>query len=225
MKHISKPGLIKSLTLLLAALTGVVFAGAAAAAGDQETTAPSAQADIVIFGSKEAENWPLFIGTESNWNQAVKGDETSNGGHPVVSVQKVAFENGPTILEATWHGGTGQVYWQRFERTDVSEIASAGGALSVVARIDRKPTMPVSLRMGCGFPCGGSLNMEQLFGDIPEGDWFRASFELECFESTGAVLDRINAPLIVMTDGEFKLSIIDVRITANPAPESLISCD
>ena len=103
-------------------------------------------------------------------------------------------------------------------------MAAQGGALSIVVRIDKKPKKSVEVKMDCGYPCAGSLNMTKLFKAVPEDTWFRMSLKLSCFEEAGANLGNILAPMVVATKGSFTLSISDVALLANPPQESLIDC-
>lgn len=78
--------------------------------------------------------------------------------------------------------------------------------------------------MDCGYPCAGTLNMTQIFKAVPEGQWFRMSLAVSCFEESGANLSNIVSPLVVATSGDFEMSFADVRLLTNPPPESLIPC-
>ena len=180
--------------------------------------------DIVVYEAADRAPWQLFMGTPANWTVRVTGAETQSTGADKLSVNRVDTDQGDAI-SASWEAGIGQFYWQSEEPVDLRDYHKQGGALSMVARIDRKPEGKVTLKMGCGYPCEGTLNMETLFGQIPEGQWFHASFELECFKDSGAWMDRIISPLAIASDGEFGISVSDVRITANPEPKTLIRCD
>ena len=124
-----------------------------------------------------------------------------------------------------WGGGQGQVYWQEQNPRDYREMAQQNGALSLVVRIDQSPKKSVDLKMDCGYPCAGSLDVSKLFKSVPENQWFRISVNLNCFEQAGANLAHIVAPLVVATSGSFKMSFSDVRLTVNAPKESLIGCN
>jgi beta-glucosidase len=97
-------------------------------------------------------------------------------------------------------------------------------SLSVVARIDKRPKKSVDLKMDCGYPCGGSLNMTKLFKAVPQEQWFRMSFKLSCFKDAGANMTNIFSPLVIMTKGKFEISISEVSLLKTPPPESLVDC-
>ena len=127
-------------------------------------------------------------------------------------------------VQAEWKGGLGQVYFQEFKTWDLTTLAAQGGALSMVIRIDKEPKKSVDLKMDCGYPCAGTLNMTKLFKAVPKDQWLRVSFKISCFKEAGANLSHIVAPLVLATKGSFKMSISDVRLLTDPPPESLIAC-
>ena len=179
--------------------------------------------DVVIFDGETHPPWQLFLGTVSNWSVGVWGEETTAFNSEVVVVRMLE-ENGGDIVQAQWNGGLGQVYWQQPIASDFSPLVEAGYALSVVARIDQKPKKSVDLKMDCGYPCGGALNMTRLFKAVPEGQWFRMSFKLNCFEQAGANMSNIFSPLVIMTTGDFEISIQEAGVVRNPPPESVVAC-
>lgn len=193
-------------------LTGLLFTGA------------NAKADEVVFSSSGGAPWQLYLGSSSNWMVPVQGPETTSHKSKVVTVRTIDNIASADAIQAEWKGGLGQVYWQQTDPQDYRALAEQGGALSMVIRIDKRPKKSVDLKMDCGYPCAGTLNMTKLFKTVPLDTWFRISFKLSCFEDAGANLGNILAPLVVATTGSFKLSISDVRLLTEPPPESLVDC-
>jgi beta-glucosidase len=177
----------------------------------------------IIFNGESQPPWQLFLGSESNWSVPVWGEETTTHKSEVLIVRQMN-EDGADVVQAEWNGGLGQMYWQQAIASDFSDLVEQDYALSVVARIDEKPKKSVDLKMDCGYPCGGALNMTKLFKAVPEGQWFRMSFQLSCFEEAGANMANIFSPMVFMTTGEFTISISEADLRQNPPPESLIPC-
>jgi beta-glucosidase len=198
--------------LLILILTGLFSAGT------------FAQADEAVFTSTDSTPWQLYLGSSSNWMVPVHGPETTSHKSKVVTVRTIDNMATADAIQAEWKGGLGQVYWQQSDPQDYRTLAEQGGALSMVIRIDKKPKKSVDLKMDCGYPCAGSLNMTKLFKAVPTDTWFRISLKLSCFEEAGANLGNILAPLVVATTGSFKLSIAEVRLLAEPPQESLVDC-
>ena len=119
------------------------------------------------------------MGSESNWAVPVWGRETTTHKSELLVVRLLS-EEGADVLQAEWNGGLGQMYWQQAIATDFSDLVEQDYALSVVARIDEKPKKSVDLKMDCGYPCGGALNMTKrtLHRKLSEhGESFRSLLE------------------------------------------------
>jgi len=181
-------------------------------------------ADIVIFDGNNVSPWRMYLGSSTNWSVPIEGPETSSYKSNIVTVTTADYEKRDDAYQAEWQSGLGQVYWQEDQVWDLTGLAAQGGALSLVIRIDDAPKKSVDLKMDCGYPCAGSLNMTQLFKTVPKGQWFRVSLKINCFKEAGANLAHIVAPLVVATKGSFKMSFADVRLLLNPPPESVIAC-
>lgn len=188
------------------------------------STGTLAQSEEVVFSSSGDSPWQLYLGSNANWMVPVQGPETTSHKSKVVTVRRIDNEAIADAVQAEWKGGLGQVYWQQADPQDYSELAAQGGALSMVIRIDKKPKKSVDIKMDCGYPCAGTLNMTKLFKAVPKDTWLRVSLKLSCFEAAGANLGNILAPMVVATSGSFKLSISDVRLLADPPPGSLVEC-
>jgi len=179
--------------------------------------------DSIIFDGNSTPPLQLFVGSESNWSVPVWGEETTTHKSEVLVV-RLKEEDQKSILQAEWNGGLAQVYWQQPLAVDMTQQMEDGLALSIVARIDRKPKKSVNLKMDCGYPCGGALNMTKLFKAVPTDQWFRMSFNLSCFEDAGANMANIFSPLVITTKGAFQISVSEVSLLENPPPESLVDC-
>lgn len=228
-KCINLPGSLAAgaLCLLMVALTSAT--ADATPEADQGAQQPAAgkqngPADIVIFDGNNVAPWRMYLGSSTNWTVPIEGPETSSYKSNIVTVKTADYEKRDDAYQAAWEGGLGQVYWQADEPWDLTAMAAQDGALSIVIRIDDAPKKSVDLKMDCGYPCAGSLNMTQLFKTVPKDQWFRVSFKIACFKEAGANLAHIVAPLVVATKGAFKMSIADVRLLTNPPPESVIDC-
>jgi len=204
-------------------LYGALLALAVSAGTNPAVAQNGAAEDIAIFTGNSETPWQLYLGSEANWMVPVWGSETTAHMSEVVVVRM--FEEGADeIVQAEWNGGLGQVYWQQPLAADMSDMLEQDFSLSVVARIDKRPKKSVDLKMDCGYPCGGSLNMTKLFKAVPQDQWFRMSFKLSCFKEAGANMANIFSPLVIMTKGAFEISISEVSLLKNPPPESLVDC-
>jgi beta-glucosidase len=208
-----------------AALSAAPPGPASAADPASEGVPENGAREQVVYAGQSVAPWRLYLGSAGNWSVPVEAPETTSRGGRVIAVRTVAGDSGVETIQAEWGGGAGQVYWQANTPRDFTALAASGGALSVVARIDRQPAGEVRLMMGCGFPCAGTLNLTRLLQAVPPDQWFRMSFSLSCFENAGARLGRVVAPMVVATDGALALSIADVRLVTDPPAESLVPCN
>lgn len=188
------------------------------------SAASFAQADEIIFSASEDSPWRLYLGSSNNWTVPVQGAVTTSHKSKVVTVSRFDNVARQDAIQAVWKSGLGQVYWQQDEARDYRELTRQGGALSLVLRVDKHPRKNVALKMDCGYPCAGSLDMTRLFKSVPEEQWFRISLKLSCFQEAGANMSNIMAPLVLSTNGSFKVSISDVRLVTDPPAESLVDC-
>ncbi len=182
------------------------------------------KADVVFSGGTQAP-WKLYIGNPNDWMVPVKGEKTSTRDKRNVTIHALKSPSGAISQQVEWSSGTtGQVLWKTKERKDLSPLHQAGGALSLVFKVDQQPSKKVSLRMDCGYPCTGSLDMTKVFRSLPGDQWVRLGISLSCFKNAGAELNKVDSPLVLVTTGNFGLTFADVRLEPSPAQESLISC-
>lgn len=179
---------------------------------------------FVVFDGSNVAPWRLYLGSNNNWMVPVEGPETTAYKSNVITVRRADHIKRDDAVQVEWKGGLGQVYFQEFKAWDLTGLAKQGAALSMVIRIDKAPKKSVDLKMDCGYPCAGTLNMTKLFKAIPTDQWLRVSFKVSCFKEGGANLGNIMAPMVLATKGSFEISISDVRVLMDPPPESLVAC-
>lgn len=180
--------------------------------------------DEVIFSANAESPWRFYIGSMANWMVPVEGPLTRSHKSKTVTVRVIDYLQRDDAYQVEWAGGLGQVYWQEFNPHDYRNLAEAGGALSLVLRIDEKPDKKVELKMDCGYPCGGAVNVTNIFKAVPEDQWFRMSIGVSCFGDAGANLANVLSPTVIATAGKLKLSLADVSLLTDPPLESVIAC-
>ena len=69
--------------------------------------------------------------------------------------------------------------------------------------------------MTCGEECGGGFPVRALLTTAAEtGRWTRASFPLNCFAQAGVDMSGVDAPLMLVTDGQLDLTLASARIVS-----------
>jgi beta-glucosidase len=111
----------------------------------------------------------------------------------------------------TWSGGARR---EVYLRSDQPAAINSNLALAMDMMIEKPPTRPVTLSMGCG-----AIDVTSLLGDLPHGEWRTMYVPLRCFAKAGADLSRIDTPFRLSTDGELQLRLANIELA--PAPEAI----
>ena len=166
--------------------------------------ATAAAEDLGVFaGGTPAEGYLLMVGDPKRWDVQVGADgATTYAGY----------------LEAR-PSGDGAI-----EPLDLGPMVAADGALVLLLSVADAPDDDVELRIGCGYPCGASAQVEKLLGALPTGEWFRVSFDLRCFADQGLEPGKVDAPFLLLTDSAMKLSIADVGFVEGLGPKATVRC-
>jgi len=194
----------------------------------EKTLAEKAEGDLVIFRRGTRSPWVNYVGDEGNWLMPIAGAEARSvmGELSVRNVDVQVQEDGRLV---TWQG-TGvrdsQYYWKTPNDlgSDLTRFATSDGALQIALQVLESPKGSVKLRMDCGWPCRGELDVSKLFKRLPEKQWVRLSFPLACFRNAGADLSTINAPLVLVTGRPMSLVIYDAAIVEEPDPDAIVPC-
>jgi beta-glucosidase len=178
----------------------------------------------VVFSGSPRPPWKTYVGDAGNWQKLVSGKQTSSDfGKLIVTTVDGAVQEDSRHVE--WTGGNeSQFYWQSDALMDISPLRDEGAALVMIFKIDKRPKGKVTLRMDCGWPCRGELNITRILRSIPEGQPVRIGVPLACFEKVGVNLTRVNSPFVLVSSKPFALTIADVRLTAKISQNSLIGC-
>jgi beta-glucosidase len=89
-------------------------------------------------------------------------------------------------------------------------------------RVDQAPTANVTLQLGCGPGCKGSLELTKLFTNTARpGEWSHMKIPLACFANAGTRMDAIQA-FELSSAGQFTLSVANIRLESGA--EDLVAC-
>lgn len=178
---------------------------------------------VVLDGGRGVAPFTLMLGDPGNWAQPVPAaSETVSSSSGALRVEP---EEGGS-LRATWNGdGLAQVYLQAAAPMDIGELAAADAALVMLMKLNRAPGQPVELRMACGYPCQASADVTRLFRAVPVDTWGTVSFALSCFTDEGLETERVDAPFVLATPGEFSVSLRQIAIIEGLADKATVRCD
>ncbi len=182
--------------------------------------AANAYADLQIFDGSAVKPYQLLVGDKKNWGVPVTtGSAVSVAGY----VNVVETDDG--VISATWNGkGEAQLYLNSEQSQDFSDFLATDAALVVHMKVSKVPKKPVSLRMGCGFPCSASAEVGKLLKALPADEWIRISFDLQCFVGGGLEVGHVDTPFLLITRSKLSVEIADVRIVSGAGPTATIKC-
>jgi len=184
----------------------------------------SSKAARIVFSGSARPPFKTFVGDASNWQKPVTGNMTATQfGNLSVTTVDGAVQEDSRRLE--WKGGReSQFFWQSESSTDFTALNAEDASLVMEFIVNKHPQGAVTLRMDCGWPCSGGLNLTPILKAFPEGQAVRMGVKLSCFEDVGVNLSKVDSPLVLVSSEAFTMTISDVRITNDIAEKALVGC-
>ncbi len=182
--------------------------------------------DRTIFSGGSKEPWQLFIGDAENWSVPVTGGSavTDKGGLALSSIDRFVQEDARLLQWSGEGEDPSQVYWQSDSPVDFTDLRALDGVLSVIYQVAQAPTSTVTMRMDCGFPCTGELNVTDIFSQESGAGWQQIAIPLACFEAAGADLGKVVTPLVISSAAKFGLKIAGVSVLEDAPNDALLVC-
>ena len=100
----------------------------------------------------------------------------------------------------------------------------AKSSLEFEFNLESKPTKPILLTMRCEKDCSPLIDITDSINKATLGEWQKLSIDLNCYAKLGATMDKVEAPFILQTRGNAKLSLSDIKISPNTASTADIQC-
>jgi beta-glucosidase len=94
-------------------------------------------------------------------------------------------------------------------------------ALGFDYRVQQPPSAAVSLGMGCGASCAGTVALAPTLAAAPRGTWRHLDVPLACFGAAGENMARVWTPFTLATSGKLTLDLANIRLesgAAHPLP-------
>jgi beta-glucosidase len=178
--------------------------------------------DVVIFERGSKAPWRPYLGDASDWRKLYPGGIVASqyGELTVAPVDLVVQEDGRRLR---WSGNgqrVTQFYWQADSAVDLSALASEQAALVVEYKVNKPANRPVELRMDCGYPCSGEVDITAAL-QAESGQWRSLAVPLSCFSEHGVALTAVNTPALLSTSGALDITLRRVAVTtSHSAPAS-----
>jgi beta-glucosidase len=191
----------------------------------------SATDPIGFFSGGAVEpGWAVRIGAPSSWSNVVALSTATSTEPPQgeITATPVDDQGGRqwAAVRARWNNAMGQLYLQsqnENDKVDLLPYLNAGGALVFEARVSTAPTDAVKLRVDCGYPCIGEIDLSAAMNAVPLNGWTELAVPLQCFADRGTDFSGINTPFLVYSSGSFELTVANIRW--EPGRAGNVSCE
>ena len=156
--------------------------------------------------------WSAGTGADSRQTRELPGGigMASEGRLRLAATDHSAQEDARRL---SWGGGGASIVGLAGKSSiDLQRESNGQLSLGFDYRVDKAPTSDVSVLMGCGAGCVGSVAITQPLGVSPAGQWRHMKIPLACFAHAGADMSHISAPFYVTTAGELDLSVAGIHL-------------
>ena len=99
---------------------------------------------------------------------------------------------------------------------DLRGHVAAGGRLSLDVRVHEAPTGPFYLTCHDDYPQQPAVDISARLAALTFGEWAALDLELSELSAAGIEFDHVEVPFMVWTEGQARLDIGGVRLTAGP---------
>ena len=182
---------------------------------------------MMVFAGGIKEPWSLYIGDQADWAVPITSAvQTSVNG--VVAIESFDYRVQEDARRIEFSGGgvqEGQFFIDSDVATDLSKLAEEGGALVMEMRVSEQPTAPVSLRMDCGYPCSGEMDISPMLAGLLPNVWKRVAYPLACFENAGTDMSAVDVPFLLVTAGNLGFDLAEISINDEFDDAELQACD
>ncbi|MFK7828846.1 MAG: glycoside hydrolase family 3 N-terminal domain-containing protein [Congregibacter sp.] len=196
--------------------------------------APDKARETVVFSRRSQPPWILMLGDAYNWNLRVSSNSASSQGKriQVETIDRVVQQDAWRIRWSAEPGKPGQIYWRHTgdETVDLSAALDTDAILAVHMRVDAMPTRPVLARVDCVYPCSGEVDVTDTIiahaSDVRRAgdEWFDLLIPVSCFARSGTHLESVSAPLVLLSDGDFSMSVSDIRFRSRRSDDTIYDC-
>ena len=182
--------------------------------------------DEWVFDKGVRDPWTLFIGDDFDWAVKVgpRGATSARGELSLSVVDREVQEDARRVEFRGSGEHLSQIYFQFENPVDMRQLEMADGALTFEMRMLKRPTEPVTLRMDCGWPCSGELDITTILAKSPAAEWQRLAFPMKCFAQLGVDSSKVNTPFLLATTGELSFELSHVVLAESAGEASVMSC-
>jgi len=121
--------------------------------------------------------------------------------------------------------GSGKAAVQITSEGAVDLSREANGDVMLLVRLRRDANAPkdVTLGMGCGAGCGGTLPFADTLNGVASGKWQTVGVPLKCFAKAGVDVTKVNQTLSIESESKLDLSFSQVKL--GTVADKVVSCN
>ncbi|UYB53732.1 exo 1,3/1,4-beta-D-glucan glucohydrolase [Xanthomonas sp. AM6] len=134
---------------------------------------------------------------------------------PALRVRTVQVNTQQDAKQVTWLAPA-RLFASSAGGRNLNALAQAQAALQFDVRVERAPTRPVTLRLGCVRGCGDGVDIAPLLAAAGSGKR-TVTVPLACFAKRGADLGGIDMPFAVDADAPFAAAFTRIQVVAGAA--------
>ena len=186
--------------------------------------AAAATDDLVIFEQAEGPVHRLAIGSPMDWRMPL-GDDlnavvATGDGFVKSEVAQVNVQQDARRITFT---GEGQFSAFSAMARDYSGYLGTHAVLAFDIMVDEAPAGAVHVRIDCGYPCGGSVDVTKAVRALPPHARATLRIPLQCYVDQGVDFTAIESPFAIDTNRPFTAAVANVRwqVGAAVAPDTL----
>lgn len=168
--------------------------------------------------------WKLYIGDGADPRVPAPGAlaTSADGQRLKIRVQDRRVQEDARSARWLHEGKDARVYLGADAPVDLDRESNGGMALAFDVFVEEGPSQSVSLSMGCGEACAGSLDVTETLKGLAPETWHTVRFSLRCFVEQGTDMKKVDTPFQLATEGTLALRFSDVRLV--PPGDGDASC-
>lgn len=192
----------------------------------EKVEAKLADREFELFKNRPLHGLELYIGDSAEWavpvNQSIMTSKDSEN----ITVRAINWKVQEDARQVVWAGDSLAVVYlaKQGQQENYYDFLENKAALTFDFRVDERPTSKVELKIDCGYPCSGTIDVQKALADAPVGEWQSFSVDLACFEKAGTDFSAVSAPWVIATEGRLSMAFANVKYVPQAASQATIQC-
>jgi len=181
-------------------------------------------ADVTLFDGRANGPWRLTVGDPAGWEIPADTPSAQTAGDPPLRLAPTDRHVQGDARRVHWPGGRPAAVMLVSSRPlDLTPLVERGATLAFDLRAESAPAS-LALRVECGWPCAGEIDLESLIADPATDRWQRLRIDLRCLARAGADLARVERAFVLAADTAGVASFADVRLERDTVERATLRC-